>query len=188
MRCFLACDLPSHIRRTVSELITELGYRLPPHAIRWVNPIQSHLTLNFLGNDVPTVTVERLRETLPTVVAELPPLQLQLTTLGRLPPTGEPRVLYLGCGGRDEGRLRTLHRRLGELLVAAAVPIDQRPWHPHITLGRVRYRVPVTLADVPVEPQQFTVPAVVLYQSTLTPDGPEYVPLGKFPLVADPQR
>ena len=182
MRCFLACDVPPTLRRSISQLITELTPRFPQHAVRWVKPSDAHLTLHFLGNEVTAAMVERIREAAQQIPADFPTLHLQPTTVGYLPARGDARVISLGCGGPDESSLRRLHKCLRQMLAGIALPLDHRPWQPHITLGRIRYGGHRPNLDPTVPTKPFTALEVVLYLSTLTPDGPTYEPLGKFPL------
>ena len=63
---------------------------------------------------------------------------------------------------------------------------DRKEFHPHLTLARLKVpdNVSDVLAAIGPEPvgEAFTVDEVVLYQSVLSPKGPTYTALERFPL------
>jgi 2'-5' RNA ligase len=63
---------------------------------------------------------------------------------------------------------------------------EARPFHPHLTVARLKVPddVAAVLAALGSEPvgAAFTVREVVLYESRLSPKGPSYSVLGRFPL------
>ncbi|HRF13405.1 MAG TPA: RNA 2',3'-cyclic phosphodiesterase [Candidatus Accumulibacter phosphatis] len=86
-----------------------------------------HLTLHFIG------AVERLR--LETVGAGLQvtmtPFELHLTQAAIW-----PRGLAVLQASAIPEALKELHCRLGEALQALALPVESRPFRPHVTLAR----------------------------------------------------
>lgn len=112
----------------------------PPDA-RPTRPEKLHLTLLFIGN-VPTERVATLQHAL-HVPAE--PLELALTR-----PT-----LWNGGGGmavlepeQIPPGLARLHAALAEALRALDLPVEERPYRPHVTLAR-RARGARALPDAP---------------------------------------
>lgn len=131
MRLFVALWPPSDV---VAELRTALGELRPADevALRWTVPGQWHLTLAFLG-EVDEGRLPELQRRLARVATRHVPLTLQLTGAGRF---GD-RVLYTKvCGDREP------LRHLADAAAAAArrtgVPVEDRPYRPHLTLARVR--------------------------------------------------
>ncbi|KQS68963.1 hypothetical protein ASG41_06030 [Modestobacter sp. Leaf380] len=68
------------------------------------------------------------------VVAGAPPVTVQLTGAGRFG-RRRPRVLWAGVGGDVDG-LSVVADRLAAAARHAGVPVDERPYAPHLTLGR----------------------------------------------------
>ena len=181
-RSFLAIDLPPTVQAQVDGLIHVLRRRDSGNAIRWVQPTQAHVTMVFLGNQVPGELIVALRAAGGRVSAKFPPLLLATTVLGVFPPVGPTRVIYLGCAGTGLTMVRRLHHEFIELVAQLGVAVERRSWQPHITLGRAKSPTFMPLDNIGSAPEKFTASAVTLYQSTLTPSGPRYEQLACFPL------
>ncbi len=118
----------------VASLTTAVdGVRDHPGAPRWSSPADLHITLAFLG-DVPRARLAGLLSALGPAVAGSAPVTLQLTGAGRFG-SRRPRVLWAGVGG-DVAALTALADRLAAAARHAGVPADERPYRPHLTLGR----------------------------------------------------
>lgn len=108
------------------------GVRDDPGAPRWSDPADLHVTLAFLG-EVPGARVAGLLGALGPVAAGSRAPDLQLTgagTFGR-----RPRVLWSGVTG-DVAALDELAGRVAAAARHAGVPVEDRPFVPHLTLGR----------------------------------------------------
>ena len=113
---------------------------------------------------------------------------MKLGRLGVFPPTGLPRVLWIGIADGAES-LGIVHRLLAERLGVADRGED-RPFHAHVTLARVRGRM-ASLGDVLREVDNSVgtptrVDHITLYESHLSPGGPRYEPLVRTRLDASP--
>src|SRR5215216_1819930 len=133
-RLFLAVCLPQDVQHLVAEEIATFEAEGWP--VRWVQPETSHLTLHFLG-ETERERAELIRLALPDVVAAHTPFDLRTAALGVFPNFRRPRVLWLGLHGPVH-RLQTLHQDIGRALQGLGFSIGDEPYHPHITLGRVR--------------------------------------------------
>jgi 2'-5' RNA ligase len=141
-----------------------------------------------------------IRLALPDVVAAHAPFDLRTAALGVFPNFRRPRVLWLGLHGPVH-RLQTLQKDVGGALQALGFAADDEPYHPHITLGRVRNDdgERVRLRDLPdavkdrfidresgaaVSPPALPVPVrdVVLMRSHLGKTGARHEPIATFPL------
>ncbi|SDO42687.1 2'-5' RNA ligase [Klenkia soli] len=109
------------------------GIRDAPGAPRWADPASLHVTLAFLG-DVPRARLTGLLSALGPAVVGSRAVTLQLTGAGRFGGR-RPRVLWAGVGG-DVDALTVLADRLAAAARHAGVPVDERPFRPHLTLGR----------------------------------------------------
>lgn len=185
MRCFIALDLPEAVRQSLGR--TAAALREVSRSVRPTSPEQMHVTLKFLG-DVDQGAVAAMS----TAVRMLEPraLRFSLQGLGRFPPHGPPRVLWAGLQG-DTALLATLAGQLEEAAQRCGVPREDRPFHAHVTLARVKFadrareltsRLEELSADVVSEP--FAAPSVTLYRSELDPRGARYSVLERKDLPA----
>jgi RNA 2',3'-cyclic 3'-phosphodiesterase len=143
-RLFLAIPMPEGVRERIRALIDRLEPRAWP--MRWVDPDSAHLTLHFLG-DTPPEQAEILRLALGPVVSHHLAFNLRTAGLGVFPKLKRPRVLWLGIWGPAH-RLEAIYNDLGDLLDEMLFPIEEKPFSPHVTLGRVRGGHSVPLRDL----------------------------------------
>lgn len=153
------------------------GVRLLPGGPRWTDPSTWHITLAFL-DEVAGSRVDRLGAELATCARAADPLRLRLAGAGTFPARGAPRVLWAGvsgaaAAGSDLDRLGRLARAAARAARAAGVPVERRPFQPHLTLGRWR---PADRADRAVAGPltgyagpPFDVTEIVLFRSHLGP-------------------
>ncbi len=184
IRAFLAIDLPAAWRPGLALLIQEL--KKSGVEVRWVPPGNIHLTLKFFGN-VPDGEVETLAQAAREVAADAAPFKLQVTALGAFPGINNPRVVWLGLAG-DLAPLGQLYRGLEQAFAPLGYPLEDRAFHPHLTLGRVkspkgRERLAKMLKELPVPDwPPFQVGEIILFRSVLSPQGSVYTPLQVIPL------
>ncbi len=135
IRSFIAIPLAPVIVEGLSRFQKQLEKSLPEQAIRWTPSEQMHLTLKFLGN-VEGAAVEQLKSALEPLGRDFAPLHLKAEGLGGFPSTRNPRVLWVGLHG-DLEPLKTLQQKVEQVTEPWAEKEDRR-FHPHLTLGRVR--------------------------------------------------
>jgi 2'-5' RNA ligase len=176
MRAFVAVPTPEVLRARLAGLQSELRPRLS--GVRLLRPESIHLTLRFLG-EASAEQVRELEGRLRAAAAACPRATAPVSGLGLFPERGAPRVLWLGVSLSEPAL--ALQRACEAAAVAAGFPPEERPFRPHLTLGRWKDRVrrpdlPVVAFDaLPVE-------EVVLYESDLAPAGAVHTPLARFPL------
>ena len=180
MRTFIALELGKEPRRALAELLEKLSAELP--GVRWSKPGNVHLTLRFLG-EINDALIPEVAEAAREAAARCPPLFLKLGRPGAFGGRS-PRVLFL----RVEGDLEELARVYSELeneLEKRGFGREERSFKPHLTLGRRKKgSVPPSWTEL-VSLKEITdweAEEIVLFSSTLTPSGPIYTPLGRFPL------
>ena len=178
-RLFIAIPLPAEVK----ALLTSLRTVLP--GCRWVEPDQMHLTLHFLG-DIDDSLVPDLQ----TLVSQLTTAPFPLTTgsLGVFPTPRAPRVLWLGLS--DSKPLQRLHAELSVGLARLGLTVEDRPFHPHLTLARLRDTPPAAVVPLLRQPPppslSFTVDRVILFASRLQPGGAIHQPQATGLLPDDP--
>lgn len=177
MRLFIAIEIPDDLKKSFAALRTDI-----PGA-RWVPPEQIHLTLAFLG-DVEETAVELLKGELARI--RIPPFILRPAGTGCFPGVRRPRVLWAGL--RPEPRLLDLAAAVHDVVFACGIPLEERPFSPHITRARLKLPAAPEVAAF-LEPGEhrpfppFPVREFILFQSRLTATGALHIPLHSFPLV-----
>ena len=131
-RTFVAILPSAQLHRACAD-VAAAGRGLP---VRWVRPASVHLTLKFLG-DVWVNGVPAIHQALRQAAAGLPPFSIAARGLGCFPNATRPRVLWMGLDDA-QGELLELHRRIEPTLAALGMPLEERPFRPHLTLARAR--------------------------------------------------
>ena len=189
-RLFVALEPPDPVRRRLAALEDELrrGAGRAGEDIRWVRPENVHLTLQFLGA-VPDERVAAVEEALRTAAAGARPLALAVRGAGGFPNARRPRVLWAGLDG-DLAALAALVAAVGARLAKLGFPPEDRPFSPHLTLGRARESrgapgLAGALAGVAqTEPAPWRATELVLFESHLSPRGPRYEAIARVALGA----
>jgi 2'-5' RNA ligase len=190
LRLFIALETNDAMQQAIAAAQQALRRRgdLP---VRWTNPTQAHLTLQFLG-DVVAEHVPSLVQALRSAVAGHPALYLRAGEVGAFPSEDAPRVLWLGVRG-DEDRLLALQRAVTDAVRRVeGIVADRKAFRAHLTLGRVRnghrdmpglHAIAAALArPVALPPAAWPVGEVLLIRSVLGRGGPRYTTLERFPL------
>ncbi len=192
MRLFVAVFPPAEVAQRMDEAARGLARGLSPKAVAWTRPEQIHLTLHFLGG-VERARVEGIERAVEMVCRGGERHLLQARGLGCFPSASRPRILWAGLGGAADV-LEGLKRTLDESLARLGCAPEMKPFHPHLTLGRVKL---LTGGDrrhlAGTLPQwreadfgPWTVERVDLMRSTLLPAGAEYARVRSFPLPGPP--
>ncbi|MBX0327295.1 RNA 2',3'-cyclic phosphodiesterase [Oscillochloris sp. ZM17-4] len=177
MRLFIALDLPDHARAALAEAQSRL--RRCGHAVRWAAVDGLHLTLQFLGEADPA-RVPDLLAALAAIPA--PAFPLRLGGLGAFPSSARPRVIWAGLAG-DLGALGALQRAVTDATAPLGFIPEDRPFAPHLTLGRARQDVGAAQIDAlaaalraaaPPAPVAWDVGRPLLFESRSTPQGVVY--------------
>jgi len=185
MRLFVAVDLSDDARGAIAVEQARIAEALGPKAsMKWVTPGAAHLTLVFLGN----VEAGRAASVVETVGASLnlPAFDLILEGAGVFPPRGAPRVLWIGTTA-GAAALIALQREMASRVAGLGIAVDARPFHPHLTIGRWRESRPSdgrrALAAAPAGAiARVRVDHATLYESRLSPSGPDYTALTRATL------
>jgi 2'-5' RNA ligase len=184
-RVFLAVNISSENAHIVAERQTALGRSIPAGLFRFGDAEQAHVTLRFLGQRTDDEQASIARAST-EVAARIAPFTLAFGGLGFFPDARRPHTFWMGVAeGRAE--LARLASDLETALAVAGFAPEGRPYVPHLTLARVKGRLPAGLAKrllqagaEPTSPQK--VDSFALMESRATPRGVRYVPLQVFRL------
>jgi len=166
---------------------SELQKRQGAARIKW-NPLhQWHLTLKFIG-DVDEKELEVLRESLHIALTGFPPGEVIFEGSGFFGHPEAPKVVWAGV--RPDDYLDRLKRKVEEGASVLDLRSDDRPFRPHLTLGRIKSIKNPALLTREVEKNRETfwgeepVDHVTLFKSKLTSEGPVYSVIEQFALNA----
>lgn len=194
LRCFVALEIPSDVRDALDQLTNELRGRVPGGVVKWVRPENMHLTVKFLGA-VDVGQVDGICSALGGAASNMDELTLTVEGLGCFPNVHRPSVVWAGVHSAEEGSLLRVVDAVEQVLRPLGFPSEQRPFSPHLTLGRLsrdarpadaRRMGQVLASTVVGSLGAVQVKEMVLMKSDLQPKGPVYSRLGAFPLRGKP--
>lgn len=134
VRSFIAIEIEPPARAAVEAYLETLR---PTFAcVAWTRPESLHLTLKFLGGVLPA-RLAALADRLQVIAAGQAPFALTVAGVGAFPSIERARVLWVGVAAPE---LAALAAAVDGAAVVEGVPGARRPFHPHVTLGRVRQR------------------------------------------------
>jgi len=183
LRTFIALDPGKPIRDraiVLQESLARAG-----GDVKWVEPENLHVTLLFLG-EVDNRDVVEVCRAVTACCREQPAFPMSVETLGAFPNLRRPRTVWVGVGeGAEE--VIALHDALEEtLLELGCYRREQRPFAPHITLGRVKRDDSPTdeLAGLLAKKAEWqggetSVREVLVMSSELRSEGPVYTVLSR---------
>jgi len=176
MRTFIAIELKSEIRDSLGKIIHTLKPAGP--GIKWVNPEGIHLTLKFLGNIFPE-QVNEIKTVMDRIANKHQSFSIECRGLGFFPvKSRNPRVVWAGMEEHPE--LLVIQKELDEELAGLGFSQEKRTFHPHLTLGRSRKKTNSRLLIPEIEKYKaiefgtIAVTKIILFESTLTPEGAVY--------------
>ncbi|TET99179.1 MAG: RNA 2',3'-cyclic phosphodiesterase [Anaerolineales bacterium] len=189
MRAFIAVNIPLEVKGNLQEEIGRLRTLIRGGPVRWVRPEGIHLTLKFLG-EISNSNLGEIGQVLEREVNRHPFFTLRVGGFGCFPNRRRPRVLWIGIT-EENGTLAQVQTAIEEKLVPLGFGKEGRPFHPHLTLGRVRRNI--SMSELPQlqdavdefvvgQIGHFEVSELHLIRSILRSSGAEYSTLMEFPL------
>ncbi len=146
--------------------------------LRAVAPLNYHVTLKFLGA-TPRDRCDRLiGDFLSLDLGPPAPLPCTVRGLGAFPNAARPRIIWCGCEF-DQAVFGRILSAIEGVTSSHGFPREERPFHPHLTLARVRREVkaPPELSayiasQKDVHYGEWACNRIVLYRSDLGREGP----------------
>lgn len=184
IRSFLAIELPKPILRKIEEVQGDLR---STHAdVRWVNPEKIHLTLKFFG-DIEESRIDPIFKSIEEPTRNTLPFSLKASGVGAFPQMKNPRVIWMGLVDGKEV-LTSFQKQIETQLEKIGFQPENRPFHPHLTLGRMKSSRGKEELIGRMEKHReeefgdFQVERVILFKSDLKPSGPIYTLLKEIKL------
>jgi|ERR1041385_5159556 2'-5' RNA ligase len=184
IRTFIAFDTPEPIRKEMSVVQFEL--KKAKADVKWESEQKFHATIKFLGN-VDESTLPSLLKSIESTVLKFPAFEVAYQNVGAFPTITQPRVIWIGCINR-EGTLENLKNELDTVLLRFGIKKEERAFHPHITLGRVKsakgiQNLTSILEKITFEATNAVIKEIVVMKSKLKREGSEYAILKSIPLL-----
>ena len=160
--------------------------------VKWVPPASYHVTLKFLGW-TRIDAVDAVSDALGRVAVGAPKLTFKTARIGAFPSLEKASVLWAGVDDAS-GSLGALAAAVETAMVGIGYRPEPRPFHPHVTLARLRESRLVKELVIPVAEQMFgdtRVEAISLYESETKPSGSVYREVSRIdfkPPVSDAER
>jgi 2'-5' RNA ligase len=158
-----------------------IGELRPLASLAWTPKDKLHLTIKFIG-EWPEDRLPELQQTLAQIQA--PAIDISIRRIGWLPNPRFPTILYAGV--EPTAALSALASATDAALEPLGIAKEDRIFHPHLTLGRVRDRRGVNLTPLRAalraheleDFSRFQATAFHLYLS----DSGQYTKLSDYPL------
>ncbi len=148
--------------------------------IKWVEPENMHLTLKFFG-ETDEKHIPAISHALRSAVAQSKPFTLHIANTGIFGSRYDPKVIWFGIEKQPE--LDILAKNLFTELEKCSWTPDRQNFVPHLTIGRIKELKDKKLFQEiigkysTVDIQNETVGELILYESILRREGPQYVEL-----------
>ena len=188
LRSFIAIKLPDEVQQAIARSTAGLQQALPKPLVRWVPPENMHLTLKFFG-DVSPANLEQLAEALKAEAAAHPAFSISVGGLGAFPNPRRARILWIGL--EAPAGLPALQHALESAAARLGYAPEDRPFSPHLTIGRVGQNVSAadlqkirTALEATSVGQlgTFQAETVDIFKSDLQPGGSVYTLLFTLPM------
>ncbi len=184
-RVFCALELPQQTRVRLLSHIEKLRALVPEARASWSRESNLHLTLKFLG-ETPPHLVERFDSAIARAVYGIAPFPILAAGSGVFPRPRDPRVLWIGVSDAER-QLAQLHSQLEAESEQEGFAREARPFHPHLTLARLRSQrgareIARAHEDLKFAPEEISVNEVLLIRSELGSAGSRYTTISRHTL------
>jgi 2'-5' RNA ligase len=143
--------------------------------IRWVAPVNYHLTLKFLGWTREDAIGE-IVDALESSAAQVPRFTIKCARIGGFPSIDKASVLWAGVE-EQSGALAQLAKQIEDGTARLGFAPEKRSFHPHVTLGRLRETRPLKEVVLPLSEQMFgdtRIDSLTLFESETKSSGSVY--------------
>jgi len=188
IRSFIAIEISKSIQDAISRQIASLKQKYPNPGIRWVPSVNIHLTLKFLG-EVSSQNLEILAKTIGDETKGLKPFSIPFLETGIFPNSRRPKVIWIGLS--YQANLITLYKIIEAVSSSLGYQSEERPFTPHITLGRVGNDLsPITIQKMMEDLRSIDISSlepvyiksIKIFKSDIKLKGPVYSTIHTIPL------
>jgi 2'-5' RNA ligase len=179
MRLFTGIDLSADVRQRLERQLAQLR---PAAHLKWSPVDNLHITTKFIG-EWPENKLDDLTAALGSI-ASRPPITIAIEGLGWFPNPHQPRVFWAGAHGGQP--LSELAGTIDQALHPIGIPLETKPYSPHVTLARIAQPTSLTAIQHAIaglesaEFGMFQAKHFYLYLSHAGPAGTIYTKLSEF--------
>ena len=183
IRTFVCIELPGEVQDRIDTLQSRL--KAAKADVSWVRPNMIHLTLKFLG-EVPASRIGSICSSVERTIQNVRSFSIEVGGTGCFPSLRNPRVLWIGIVS-PAVELNRLQASIASDLESSGFRKEERPFSPHLTLGRVRSQFNARklgdeLIQLGFEKVSFEVLRIVVMRSDLKARGAVHTPLATLTL------
>lgn len=183
LRLFIAIEIPSGIQSHIADIVRLL--KRADADVRCEQPEKLHITLKFLGKTEEGKQTE-IVAALEGIAGSTPQFAVRYSTLGCFPHKREPRIIWVGVEDSDSAA-QNLAASVESSMCLLGFEKDEKKFHPHVTVGRVRSQRNMnhlirTMESITFESQPTTISDIALVKSERMPSGSVYKIVKTIPL------
>ncbi len=189
-RAFIAIEIPMEIQKKLDQVIRGLRQSLREIPIRWVKVDHIHLTLKFLG-DVSFSNKPLLEDLISSEAKGHHTFDLSIGELGAFPNIRRANVIWVAVTTPIE--LIAVQHGIETQTTRLGYTSEDRPFSPHLTLGRVGrtvlgmdyHKISEVISNTNIECNVAArVDSIKLFKSDLKSGGSVYTCLYSAPLIS----
>ena len=185
VRMFVAIEIAQKSALQIEKLM--MVFASSGADIKWVESGLFHVTLKFLG-DVEREDMASVCTEFQKAVKDIPPFEIRAFGAGAFPKVEMPRTVWIGVED-PSNQLASSFSAVEAAAVKMGFVRENKPFVPHITLGRIR-KPTAALKDLSEKIAQYPrydagkthVTHIDVLSSELTRRGPIYTVLARCPL------
>jgi RNA 2',3'-cyclic 3'-phosphodiesterase len=168
---------------TLLKMISSFKSVLNGENIKWTNADNIHITLVFLG-DTEEEQIRIISNILKESCEGFGKFELMIRGSGVFKSINDPRVIWAGIEPSE--KFKNLNELIKSGLKTAGIMLEERPFKPHLTLGRIkRLKQAINIKELTarysdVEIQRIAVTEIILFESILLQTGPVYKKIAGF--------
>jgi RNA 2',3'-cyclic 3'-phosphodiesterase len=182
IRTFIALPALTEVQRKIADVQSKLFAAQAD--VKWELQNKFHITLKFLGS-VEALKIDSLSSVLAESIKQFPTFEISYDSLGAFPNLHNPRVIWIGT--KFNQAVIDLQLCVERVCSDFGFEKEERAFHPHITLGRVKgirnsARLTDAIKTITFESIQSRCSELLLMKSDLQPSGSIYTILKSIPL------
>lgn len=181
MRSFISIDIDRAAREQIAGAMEFL--KSSQADVRWVSPVNLHVTLKFLGEIRENFLLE-IKDSLSLLASRQKGFVVRLYGIGVFPTEMKPRIIWVGMD--ESSRLKNLQEEVEASMASLGFEKEKREFSPHLTIGRVKSLKGKDLLIERIETLKnryfgnIEVNNFSLMKSVLKPAGAQYETLAEF--------
>lgn len=179
MRAFLAFEISAPVKEYLQGVIRGMASRIT--GVKWVKSGGQHITLKFFS-EIEETMANNMKERLARIENMYGPFEATIKGVDAFPNKRRARVIVVTME-KGVDIAKAIFHDIEDALLTLGIEKEKRDFTPHITLGRRKEPAPLLERDITgLDEMSFIIDQLVLFRSTLTPQGAIYAPVWEIGL------